>query len=74
MKKAIEQMCKDLRIGNIVSQNYQDIEADSYEEFLYKVLKSETPYFIVSSNTLSAKLIVDSSKILDNIFIYSRCS
>jgi DNA replication protein DnaC len=40
MKKAIEQMCKDLRIGNIVSQNYQDIEADSYEEFLYKVLKS----------------------------------
>ncbi|RLD54575.1 MAG: ATP-binding protein [Bacteroidetes bacterium] len=40
MQKLIEQMCKDLRIGNIVSKNYQNIEADSYEEFLYKVLKS----------------------------------
>ena len=40
MQKLIEQMCKDLRIGNIISKNYQNIEADSYEEFLYKVLKS----------------------------------
>lgn len=40
MKKAIEQMCKDLRIGNIVLHNYQSINADSYEEFLFKVLKS----------------------------------
>lgn len=40
MKKAIEQMCKDLRIGNIIAKNYHNIEADSYEEFLFKVLKS----------------------------------
>ncbi len=39
MQKAIEQLCKDLRIGNVVSNNYQDIQADSNEEFLYKVLK-----------------------------------
>jgi DNA replication protein DnaC len=40
MKKTIEQMCKELRIGNIISKNYQNVQADSYEEFLYKVLKS----------------------------------
>ncbi|MFW6275908.1 MAG: IS21-like element helper ATPase IstB [bacterium] len=40
MQKAIELMCKQLRIGNVIAQNYQSIQAESYEEFLYKVLQS----------------------------------
>jgi len=40
MQKAIELMCKQLRIGNVIAQNYQSIQAESYEEFLYKILQS----------------------------------
>jgi DNA replication protein DnaC len=40
MQKAIGLMCKQLRIGNVIAQNYQSIQAESYEEFLYKVLQS----------------------------------
>jgi len=39
MKKAIRELCKTLRIGNIVAENYENIKADTNEEFLLQLLK-----------------------------------
>jgi len=39
MKNAIRELCKTLRIGNIISENYDDIVADTHEEFLFKLLE-----------------------------------
>lgn len=39
MKNAIRELCKSLRIGNIISENYSDIKAETHEEFLLKLLE-----------------------------------
>ena len=39
MKNMIEKYCKELRLGNVLVENYQKIETTNNEEFLLKLLK-----------------------------------
>jgi DNA replication protein DnaC len=39
MKTAIRELCMKLRIGNIISENYEGIEAETHEEFLFELLR-----------------------------------
>ena len=39
MQQHIHELCRTLRLGNFISENYQNIEAESHEEFLVKLLR-----------------------------------
>jgi len=39
MKRRIEEYCKELRIGTVISEEYHNIEAETHEEFLVKLLE-----------------------------------
>ena len=39
MQNKIEQLCRTLKIGYTISNNYQTIQADTHEDFLIKILQ-----------------------------------
>jgi DNA replication protein DnaC len=41
MKENIQHYCKELRLGQSIIQNYQQVEAETHEEFLEKLLRME---------------------------------
>lgn len=41
MKATIKSYCKALRLGQHIAQNYQQVEADTHEEFLEQLLRME---------------------------------
>jgi hypothetical protein len=41
MKELIKDYCKQLRWGNSIVRNYANIDADTHEEFLAKLLEME---------------------------------
>lgn len=67
MKNKIAKLCSELRIGTTIPDNYSDIECDSNEEFLYKLLNmAVTTKGINRQNRLLKQADFDMIKTFEN--------